>query len=98
MSFLCFLFYERAKLEKGDNPKKLREARHAFNENQNIIEVAKVSLCETIEIKGRMEVLLGVSNSQAEKLGKPRAAVEKYSKEETEISEELERIVREAYK
>lgn len=48
-------------------------------------------------VKGNFEGLLGISKSRAEKVGKPFAAVEKYSGEDVEISEDIKRIVREVY-
>jgi len=78
------------------DPEKLREAKRVFEENQRIRQALDPSVGEVIMIQGEFEKLLGISRSKAERIGKPLAAVEKYS-EETTIPAELEKLVRKAY-
>ena len=79
------------------DPDKLREAKKAFNENQKINNVVDLSISKTLQVKEDLERLLDISKAQAEKLGKPVAAIEKYSIENITISEELENLVKEVY-
>jgi CRISPR-associated exonuclease Cas4 len=79
------------------DPDKLREAKKAFNENQKINNVVDLSISKTLQVKVDLERLLDISKAQAEKLGKPVAAIEKYSIENITISEELENLVKEVY-
>ncbi len=89
-----------AELEPGGSkydPDKLGEAKRAFAENQRIRETCESQTGSAKEIPGKLEKLLDVSRNQAEKLGKPLAAVEKYAEESIEISETIKELVREVY-
>lgn len=89
-----------AELELGGSkydPDKLREAKRAFAENQRIRETCESQTGSAKEIPGKLEKLLNISRNQAEKLGKPLAAVEKYAEESIEISETIKELVREVY-
>lgn len=80
-----------------DNPVKLREAQRAFEENQRINDCLDSSIGNVRQVSGKIEKLLDVSESQAEKLGKPLAACEKYADESPEVSEDLSGLIKEAY-
>ena len=79
------------------DPDKLREAQGAFEENQRINRTLDSSIGKVLQISGKIEKLLGVSAAQAEKLGKPLAACEKYSNEGSVVSENLGELVKETY-
>ncbi|AIG98436.1 hypothetical protein AFULGI_00016770 [Archaeoglobus fulgidus DSM 8774] len=79
------------------NPDKLKQAVRTYQENERIKEVVDPEIGEIIVVEGEFEDLLGVSRSQAEKLGKPLAAVEKYSNEDVKIPEDLKKIVIKVY-
>jgi len=79
------------------DPDKLREAQHVFEENQRINSTLDPSIGKVRQVSGKFERLLGVSETQAEKLGKPLAACEKYLVENPEISDGLNELIREAY-
>ncbi|HIE14031.1 TPA: ATP-dependent endonuclease [Candidatus Bathyarchaeota archaeon] len=86
-------------LEPGGSkhdPEKLREAQRTFNENERIRQALNPSVGKIKMIHGEFENLLGISRSKAERIGKPLAAVEKYS-EETTIPAKLEKLVRKVY-
>jgi len=87
-------------LEPGGSkhdPDKLREARHAFEENEKIKNAYNPQIGMVEQIPRNIETLLGISRSQVEKLGKPLAAVEKYVDESVNIPKEVEELVRKVY-
>lgn len=79
------------------DPEKFRFARRIFEENQRIKDKLNSSIGKVEMIKGQFEDLLVVSKTQVEKFGKPLAAVEKYSKEEEEISDDLKEFIKKVY-
>jgi len=79
------------------DPDKFREAKQAFEENQRIEDVADSTIGKVQQIQGRFEKLLGISKAQADKLGKPFAAVEHYAQEGVEISKDVKDLVRTVY-
>jgi CRISPR-associated exonuclease Cas4 len=79
------------------DPDKLREAERAFNENIRIKDACDLQIGRVRQIQGEFEKLLGISKSQAEKLGKPLAAVEKYADESVGFPVDVENLVREVY-
>ena len=88
-------------LETGGSkhdPDRLREAKRAFEENRRIREACESQIGGVTEIPGEFETLLGISRTQAEKLGKPFAAVEKYSDETQQIPETLKELVELVYR
>lgn len=87
-------------LEPGGSkhdPDKLRETQRAFGENQRIKDTVDSTIGEVREIPGKFEKLLGISRAQADKLGKPFAAIKKYTEEDVEIPENVEELVRVVY-
>lgn len=76
---------------------KLRGARREFSENQKIRDVCNSAIGQIEEVSGEFEELLGISRTQAERLGKPLAAVEKYADESVEISENIKQLIRNVY-
>jgi len=76
---------------------RLREAQRLFKENERIKDALNHIIGKAQEIPGEFEELLGISSNQAEKLGKPLAAVEKYANEDIEITEDIKELVREVY-
>ena len=79
------------------DPDKFREAKQAFEENEKISNGVDLTIGKVIKIPEEFEKLLGISRTQAEKLGKPFAAIEKYARENIEISDEIKKLVREVY-
>jgi CRISPR-associated exonuclease Cas4 len=79
------------------NPDRFREAKQAFEENQRIKDTVNPTIGKVRQIPGKFEKLLGISKAQADKLGKPFAAVEKYAKEGVEIPEDVKELVRAVY-
>jgi len=79
------------------DPDKFKEAQRTFKENEKIENAVDPQIGETMMIKDNFESLLGISKSRAEKIGKPLAAVEKFSNENVEIPEDVKRIVRKVY-
>ena len=79
------------------DPDKFREAKQAFEENQRIEDAADSTVGKMRQISGKFEKLLGISKAQADKLGKPFAAVEHYTQEGVEISEDVKDLVRTVY-
>jgi len=79
------------------DPDKLREAKRVFEENQKIAGTVNLSIGKVEIIPGKFEKLCGISKSQAEKLGKPFASVEKYVNKEVEIPDELKELTRKVY-
>jgi putative ATP-dependent endonuclease of OLD family len=80
------------------DPDKLEEAKRVFEENQRIREACDSQLGSVKEIPRKFEKLLGISENQIERLGKPLAAVEKYANENIEILEDIKELVGEVYK
>ncbi len=72
---------------------KFREAKQTFEENQRIEDAADSIIGGVRQIPGKFEKLLGISKAQADKLGKPFAAVEKYAQQGVEISEDVKELV-----
>lgn len=72
---------------------KFREAKQTFEESQRIKDTADSTIGGVRQIPGEFEKLLGISKAQADKLGKPFAAVEKYAQEGVEISEDVKELV-----
>lgn len=88
-------------LESGGSkydPDRLKEAKRTFEENRRIKETCESQIGSIKEISGEFEKLLGISRHQAEKLGKPFAAIEKYAEEDEEIPGTVEELVRQVYK
>jgi len=79
------------------DPDKFKEAKQTFEENQRINNTVNPDIGKIRQITGEFEKLLVISRSQAEKLGKPFAAVEKYANESVKISEDVEKLVRAVY-
>ena len=79
------------------DPDKFREAKQAFEENQRIEDTTDSIIGKVQQISGKFEKLLGISRTQADKLGKPFAAVEHYAQEGVEISEDVKDLVRTVY-
>jgi CRISPR-associated exonuclease Cas4 len=79
------------------DPDKHREAKRAFEENQRIKDTINPTIGNVLQIPGEFEKLLGVSRAQADKLGKPFAAVERYTHEDVEILEDVKELVKEVY-
>jgi len=77
---------------------RLREAQRLFKENERIKDALNHIIGKAQEIPGEFEELLGISSNQAEKLGKPLAAVEKYANEDIEITEDIKELVRDLYR
>jgi CRISPR-associated exonuclease Cas4 len=82
---------------KLTDPNKLKNARRTFDENEKIKNACNLQIGRVRQVQGEFESLLGISRSQAEKLSKPLAAVEKYANESEDISEDVENLVREVY-
>lgn len=85
-------------LEPGGSkhdPDRLREAKRIFEENRRIRETCESQIGSAKEIPGKLEKLLDISRNQAEKLGKPFAALEKYTEEK--IPKDVEELVRVVY-
>lgn len=80
------------------DPDRLREAKRTFEENRRIREACESQIGGVTEIAGEFETLLGISRTQAGKLGKPFAAVEKYSDETQQIPETLKELVELVYR
>ena len=80
------------------NRDKYNAAKNVFNENKVIKNVLDNKIGKILMISGKLEDLIEISSSQNENLGKPFAAVQKYSDPDIEISEGLQEIVREVYK
>ena len=80
------------------DPDKLKEARRAFKENERIRNAYDPQIGMAKQIPGKFETLLEISRSQVEKLGKPLAAVGKYSDESVNIPKEVDELVREVYR
>lgn len=72
---------------------KFREAKQTFEESQRIKDTADSTIGGVRQIPGEFEKLLGISKTQADKLGKPFAAVEKYAQEGVGISEDVKELV-----
>ena len=88
-------------LEPGGSkhdPNKLREARRAFEENNKIKDACDPQIGIVRPIQGDFETLLGISRSQIEKLGKPLAAIEKYSDDSIAIPDSVKELVKEVYR
>lgn len=79
------------------DPDKLREARRTFNENKRIQEACDAHFGSVIQIPGKIEHILNISGSQAYRLGKPYAAVKKYSEAGVEIPDSLTELVGKVY-
>jgi putative ATP-dependent endonuclease of OLD family len=79
------------------DPDKFREAKQTFEESQRIKDTADYTIGAVRQIPGEFENLLGISRAQADKLGKPFAAVEKYAQEGIEISADVKELVRTVY-
>jgi CRISPR-associated exonuclease Cas4 len=80
------------------DPDKFREAKQAFEENEKISNVIDATIGKVRQIPGEFEKLLGITRTKAEKLGKPFAAIEKYDKEDVEISEDVKELAIEVYR
>lgn len=80
-----------------ENSQKLLDATHLFNENQIIRSKADSSIGVIETISPEFEALLGISKNRVEKLGKPYAAVEKYSEDSVTIPDSVEKLVRIVY-
>ena len=76
---------------------RFREAKQTFEENQGITDTVNPTIGKVRQIPGKFERLLGISKTQADKLGKPFAAVEKYAQEGVEIPEDVKELVRTVY-
>jgi hypothetical protein len=79
------------------DPDKLSESMRAYGENNKIAQALDSAIGKIIQIPDTQEKLLNVSTSQVQKLGKPLAAVEKYSEESTAISSDLECLIKQIY-
>ena len=79
------------------DPDKHKEARNTFQENQNIEAECNREFGNTRMVPGKLEDVLGISESHAEKVGKPYAAVEHFSDESNAIPVELQNLVSEVY-
>lgn len=84
---------------EGDkyDPDRFEEAKRTFEENQRIKDAVNFRVGKVQQISGEFEKLLGISKAQADKLGKPFAAVEKYAEEGVEIPENVKELVRAVY-
>jgi CRISPR-associated exonuclease Cas4 len=80
------------------DPDKLREAKQTFEENGKISNAVDPAIGKAVQIPGEFEKLLGISRTKTGKLGKPFAAIEKYDKEDVEISEDVKELVIEVYR
>jgi len=80
------------------DPEKCREAKHRYEENERIREICDPEIGILKETPGEFENILGISKNQIEKLGKPFAAVQKYSTESETIPEALVELVSEVYR
>lgn len=76
---------------------KLRKATRIFKENHIISDKIDPSIGRVEMTKGQFEDLLEVSKTQAEKLGKPLAAVEKYADDKVPIPENLRELTKKVY-
>jgi hypothetical protein len=79
------------------DPDKYNEAKHTFEENQHIEAECNRAFAKTWMVPGQFEHVLGISRSQAEKAGKPYAAVEHFSDESNAIPVEVRNLVSEVY-
>jgi len=75
------------------DPDKLKEARQAYEENERIKNTVDVKIGKAQQIPGKFEKLLGISRAQIDKLGKPLAAIGKYTEEDIEIPEGVKELV-----
>jgi len=76
---------------------RFRETKRTFEENQRIKDTVNPTIGKAREIAGKFEKLLDISKTQADELGKPFAAVEKYAKEDVKIPEDVKELVRVVY-
>ncbi len=83
--------------KKYDSSRYAELKRH-FEENRRIRDECNPSVGSIRLITGKLEDILGISKTQGEKLGKPLAAIEKYSNSSTEIPKQIEELVREIYR
>jgi putative ATP-dependent endonuclease of OLD family len=72
-------------------------AQPAFEENQRIKNTVDPAIGEVRQIPEKFDKLLGISGAQADKHGKPFAAIKKYTEEDVEIPENVEELVRVVY-
>jgi len=79
------------------DPDKYNDAKHAFQENAAIEAECDRDFAATYMVPGKFDDVLGVSKSRAEKVGKPYAAVEHFSNDQTSVPVDLENLVREVY-
>ena len=87
-------------LEPGGSrhdPNNLREAQRAFEQNQRIKNTVDPAMGKVRQIPGKFEKLLGISRTQADKLGKPLAAVQKYTEKGVKIPKDVEELIGEVY-
>lgn len=85
--------YEYAQGGEKEDPDKFRESKKIFNENQVISSRCSASFGHVEQISPNFERFIGITGSQSKKLGKPYAAIIKYSDLDQEISEEIKKIV-----
>ena len=83
--------------ESNYQPDRYKAAKRTFEENSAIEDECKNEFATTKMIPGELEDILSVSTSHAEMVGKPYAAVEKYSDEANPVPTALEDLVRAVY-
>ncbi len=83
--------------EPNFNEDKYRTKCHFFGLNSIIENECDTEIGFAFKFPGELESSLGISKNYAEKVGKPYAALEMYSKDEQEIPEILEKLIRQIY-
>lgn len=76
---------------------KYRTRKRLFELNTKIEQECDRTFSTTHMFPGELEDMAGISKSHAEKVGKPYAAIEKYSDKSTKIPQNLEDAVRQIY-
>lgn len=76
---------------------KYKARKRVFELNEKIKQECNPSFSTTHMFQGELEHIAGISRSLADKVGKPYAAIKKYSNRTTQIPQKLEDAVREIY-
>ena len=79
------------------NEDKYRAKKHFFDLNSKIEKECDTKIGFAFKFPGELESSLGISKKYAEKVGKPYAALEMYSKDKQEIPEILEKLIKQIY-
>jgi CRISPR-associated exonuclease Cas4 len=77
---------------------KYNDAKHKFKENEHIEAECNKEFGNTYMVPSKLENILGISKSRADKVGKPYAAVEHFANDLNPIPAQFEKLVREVYK